>query len=90
MDQEKFCQSCSMPLEDESLLGTEKDGSKSHDYCQYCYQSGEFTHPELTLEKMINRMSNRMDKKHLPEEIIEAAISRLPKLKRWERNNLTS
>ena len=33
--------------------GTEKDGSKSKDYCKYCYQNGEFT-SDVTLEEMID------------------------------------
>jgi len=28
----KFCQSCALPMSDEHF-GTEKDGSKSEDYC---------------------------------------------------------
>ena len=38
----KLCQSCGMPIDDDSLLGTNKDGSINKDYCKYCYQNGEF------------------------------------------------
>lgn len=48
-----FCQSCGMPLTDESLLGTEKDGAKAHDYCIYCYKDGAFT-SDCTMEQMID------------------------------------
>jgi len=34
--EQKFCQSCGMPLNPE-VLGTEKDGSKNEEYCTYCY-----------------------------------------------------
>ncbi len=36
---EKFCQSCSMPLElhGQDVRGSEKDGSQSQIYCSYCY-----------------------------------------------------
>ena len=37
-----ICQSCSMPMNDESIFGTERDGSKNSDYCVYCYKNGEF------------------------------------------------
>ncbi len=30
--EQKFCQSCGMPLSPE-VLGTEKDGSKNEEYC---------------------------------------------------------
>ena len=38
----RFCQSCGMPLTDE-VLGTNADGSKSEEYCIYCYKDGAFT-----------------------------------------------
>lgn len=71
-----------MPLSEE-LLGTEVDGSKSRDYCKFCYHDGQFSHPEYSLEQMMSHLQKRMDKDELPEDIIEAAISRLPHLKRW-------
>jgi hypothetical protein len=83
MGNQKFCQSCSMPLDKTELLGTEKDGSPSSEYCKYCYQNGVFTHPGITLDEMKERMSKMLDKEKLPEDILEAAISRLPHLKRW-------
>lgn len=83
MESRKFCQSCSMPLDTAALLGTEKDGSPSQDYCKYCYQLGAFTHPGLSLDEMKERMMRMMDKEKLPEDVLEAAIGRLPHLKRW-------
>ena len=49
----EICQSCSMPLPDEKLKGNNADGSKSDAYCQYCYDGGEFTNPNITLDEMI-------------------------------------
>ena len=85
MKYEKFCQSCSMPLSEE-LLGTEKDGTKSSDYCQFCYRDGEFTHPRYSLDEMIAHLQDQMDVSDLPEDIIETAIARLPRLKRWNKS----
>lgn len=85
MEERKICQSCSLPLDSPGLLGTEKDGSPSTDYCKYCYCEGEFTNPGITLDKMKERMSKMMDKEKLPADIVEAAISRLPHLKRWRK-----
>jgi hypothetical protein len=84
MKHEQFCQSCSMPLSEE-LLGTESDGSKSRDYCKFCYGNGKFSHPRYSLEEMICHLQDQMDQDDLPEDIIESAIERLPHLKRWKK-----
>lgn len=84
MDNTSYCQSCSMPLDGPELRGTEKDGSKNSEYCKFCYQDGAFTNPGLTLEEMKTRMTSRMDADKLPADILEAAINRLPHLKRWK------
>jgi hypothetical protein len=83
-----FCQSCGMPLDNPELSGTEKDGSPNSEYCKYCYQNGEFTHPDLTLDEMKKRMTKMLDKEKLPEDILEAALSRLPNLKRWRKKEV--
>lgn len=42
--EERYCQSCGMPMgQTDALYGTEADGSKSGDYCHYCYAEGAFT-----------------------------------------------
>ncbi len=83
MNNAKFCQSCSMPLNGSGLYGTEKDGSANRDYCIYCYRNGSFTDPDLTLGQMMHRMTHKMESAKIPEDILEAAIKRLPRLKRW-------
>ncbi|MCL2576364.1 MAG: helix-turn-helix domain-containing protein [Defluviitaleaceae bacterium] len=40
-----YCQSCAMWLT-EDKFGTEKDGTKTSEYCHYCFQKGEFTTPQ--------------------------------------------
>jgi len=49
--QTPVCQSCAMPLNPE-VLGTNKDGSKNHDYCMYCMKDGQFT-SDLTMDECI-------------------------------------
>ena len=39
-ENQKFCQSCAMPMTDEQF-GTNADGSKNEDYCIYCFKDGE-------------------------------------------------
>jgi hypothetical protein len=72
-----------MPL-NAAVLGTESDGSPNYEYCKFCYQNGEFTHPGITLEEMRERMGKLMDKTSIPPDVLEAAMSRLPHLKRWK------
>jgi len=83
MANKHFCQSCSMPLDSPDVWGTEKDGSKTSEYCKYCYQDGQFTHPDITLDEMKTHMMKQMEGEHLPDDIVERAVTRLPYLKRW-------
>ena len=80
----KFCQSCAMPMSDE-LYGTEANGSKSQDYCSYCYQNGAFT-SDTTMEEMIEICIPPMVE-HNPgmteSEARNMMLGFMPKLKRW-------
>ena len=80
-----FCQSCSMPLEHKNDLGTNADGSLNHEYCQYCYQNGQFTEPEMTMEEMIEITVRIMEEKRMSSELIEQTKEYIPMLKRWRR-----
>jgi len=84
MNTEKFCQSCSMPLTEPGILGTESDGSPASEYCRYCYKQGHFLSPDMSLEDMRSLVLQKMQEQHIPEDIIEAAVIRLPSLKRWK------
>jgi hypothetical protein len=72
-----------MPLDNDQLLGTEKDGSKSHQYCKYCYQDGTFINPAMTLEGMISFVKVKMREMNLGQNIINYTVQSLPHLKRW-------
>lgn len=85
MNTENICQSCSMPLTDESLLGTEKDGSKNHEYCKYCYQNGSFVNPDMTVEQMTSFIQQKMKELHIHSEVTNKAVNVLPYLKRWRK-----
>lgn len=89
MEKRDFCQSCSMPLDDKELHGTEKDGSISTDYCRYCYLHGQFLNPGMTIEDMRSLVMRKMDELKIPADIIEAAVERLPHLKRWQSAYVT-
>jgi hypothetical protein len=88
--QQSVCQSCSMPLENDELSGTEKDGRKSNDYCKYCFQNGAFTNPDMSMEEMATRITKKMEHLNIPDDIQESAISRLHLLKRWQTKSVAS
>lgn len=83
MESKTFFQSCSMPLDKPELLGTEKDGSKSQEYCAYCYQNGAFINPDMTLPEMKTLVKEQMKKMKIETGIIDRAVNSLPDLKRW-------
>jgi hypothetical protein len=83
-----FCQSCAMPLEKPDLFGTNADGTRSAEYCAYCFQNGMFTEPTITLSQMIAKCVGIMtQRKIMPEHQAKELMSRtIPMLKRWKRN----
>ena len=51
--EERYCQCCSMPMgATGEMYGTDADGSKSDDYCKYCFENGAFA-KDCTMEEMI-------------------------------------
>ena len=83
MEIKKICQSCSMPLDQPDLTGTERDGSKSKEYCTYCYQNGAYRNPNMTLDEMKSLVKVQMEKRKMDAGIIDRAVNSLPGLKRW-------
>ncbi|MCQ2215920.1 MAG: zinc ribbon domain-containing protein [Bacteroidales bacterium] len=86
--EQKFCQSCGMPLAEE-ILGTNADGSKNSEYCIYCYKDGAFT-GDFTMEQMAEYCSmfveeyNKNTGKNLSAcEYKEELLKFFPSLKRW-------
>ena len=84
------CQSCGMPMTDDSHFGNNAEGSKNEDYCCHCYPDGAFP-GECTMEEMIEIClplivengvcpDNESAKKMLSEF--------LPTLKRWKKQEI--
>ncbi len=91
--EQKFCQSCGMPMgsaptdEFNELYGREKDGSLSQDYCAYCYKDGAFTR-DCTMEEMIDfcvPFMVKSDPAMTEDKAREMMRSFFPKLKRWAK-----
>ena len=85
---QKFCQCCGMPLGDtDELYGTRADGSKTDEYCSYCYVNGEFTF-KGTMEEMIEACVPGMVAAHpgmKAEEARKGMMEWFPSLKRWKQ-----
>lgn len=89
MPEGPICQSCSMPMTKSEHFGTEADGSASKEYCTYCYQKGQFTNPEMSMEDMVAYLvPNWGEWTQRPDLTLEQAkpeiSSILSKLKRWK------
>ena len=59
-----FCNSCGRPIVKEDY-GTNKDGSPNDEFCIDCFQNGEYTEPDITLNEMIVRKTKEMMEKIL-------------------------
>ena len=83
--EEKFCQSCAMPLNNPEEYGTEANGSKNEEYCKYCYADGAFT-TDCTMEEMIETCLPFMVESGMKkEEALEMMQAYFPTLKRWKK-----
>jgi len=83
---EKFCQSCGMPLTNAEEIGTNADGSKNDDYCKYCFENGKFT-AECTMNEMIEMCVPFVAtaESGMTEDAARKMLSEsFPTLKRWK------
>lgn len=84
MDEKIRCQSCGMPITEE-YFGTMTDGTKNADYCTFCFQDGEFTNPEMSLDEMMNSSVSYMTANlgFTDDKALEISSSIIPNLRRW-------
>lgn len=84
---ERFCQSCGMPMgQTDEMYGTEADGSKSLDYCKYCYEKGSLTFTG-TMDEMIELCVPHMvgaNADMSPDKARQMMKQFFPTLKRWK------
>jgi hypothetical protein len=79
-----FCQSCGMPVAAAELQGSDKAGNKTEEYCIYCYESGEFKQPDITLQGMTDLCTGYLVEEGMDEAAARQMLgSSLPQLKRW-------
>ena len=82
----RICQSCSMPMDDSKLFGTNADGSVNEDYCVYCFKEGKFTDGINDLNDYIQFSLQFSKDAGMSEEQMKSHCERvLPTLKRWKK-----
>lgn len=87
------CQSCGMELLQDSDKGSERDGSKSEEYCSFCYQNGQFVH-NIPMEDMVEHNLRDLDEWNesvgmqlTKDEAKDMLMEFLPTLNRWKKAN---
>lgn len=88
MDNQQRCQSCGMPLS-EGFFGTMQGGKETTEYCNFCFQQGSFTEPELTVDAMLSCSIEHMKKELQFDEAkaTQMANDVIPHLRRWNKKN---
>lgn len=79
-----ICQCCGMPLEEDSTISREEDGSFNEEYCKWCYDGGKFAYSSI--EELIDFLAKHMSSEQWPEEQARSYFEKqLPTLKHWSR-----
>jgi len=75
-----------MPMEKPEDFGTDAKGFRVDDYCHYCFTSGAFTTPDLSLPAMIDICVAAMTQRGVmpAREARTLMNDLLPRLKRWQ------
>lgn len=73
-----------MPLEDDSIIGHNNDGTLNEDYCKWCYANGTYTYHDM--DDLIDVCVKNMVSDNVAEEQARSYIKDLlPKLDYWKR-----
>ena len=79
-----ICQCCGMPLEDDGIIGRDKDGALNEDYCKWCYADGTYTYSNM--DELIEICVKNMANEDFSEEQARSYMRKiLPKLDYWKR-----
>lgn len=79
-----FCQCCGMPLNEDSMISRETDGSFNEDYCKWCYTDGNFAYKtkESLLDFLVSHMPNPGNQTDAERRTV--FDSHLSQLKHWK------
>ena len=73
-----------MPIDDDSILGRDKDGTLNEEYCKWCYADGTYTYNDM--DELIDVCVKNMVNENFTEEQARSYLKEmLPKLDYWKR-----
>ena len=73
-----ICQCCGMPIDDDSILGRDKDGTLNEEYCKWCYADGTYTYNDM--DELIDVCVKNMVNENFTEEQARSYVKEmLPK-----------
>ena len=73
-----------MPLEDDTIIGHNSDGSLNEDYCKWCYADGTYTYSDM--DELIDVCVKHMVDENVTENQARVYMKKLlPKLDYWKR-----
>lgn len=79
-----ICQCCGMPLEDDTIISRNNDGTLNEDYCKWCYADGTYTYNDM--DNLIDVCVKNMASEKFTEEQARSYMKDLlPKLDYWKR-----
>jgi len=64
--------------------GTDENGEKITRYCSFCYQNGDFVHPNITVKEMQIYAQEVLNSLGVPKPIAWLYTRGIPKLARWQ------
>lgn len=77
------CQCCGMPLEDDSLISHNNDGTLNQDYCKWCYADGIYTYNDMN--ELIEVCVKNMVNENFTEQQVRSYLKDLlPTLDYWK------
>lgn len=82
-----ICQCCGMPLEDDSIMGRDKDGAINEDYCKWCYADGTYTYGNMgdLIEVCVKNMANEDFTESQCREYMKKLLPTLDYWKKYEQ-----
>ena len=54
-------------------------------YCSYCYENGDFTQPDITVDEMKALVKGKMKEMGFPGFLAGFFTKGIPKLERWKK-----
>lgn len=84
-----ICQCCGMPIEDDSIIGRNQDGTLNEDYCRWCYADGTYMYHDMDdlIDVCVKNMKNETCTEKQAREYLQVL---LPTLDYWKHYDALS